>query len=420
MQSARDQSAKGYTEIIRDSDSMKIVHVIPALTKGGGEKVAAELASHAGKAGHQVAIVAAYPVDPHLLQDELSEQIEIRFVSKNVPSKFGKYCHLVFWIWKNGSWLASQDIIHCHLTYSSVFGTVVKFWRRALRKSRPLVMETYHAVGMNIPRWQRWIHSNLASRKDGVILMAGDPYWSRFLSRHPNLESKTIPNGISFSDSNEVGEDARKAYRKTLGIPVECQFVVGTVGMLRPDRQPWRYLPIFSEVARALGPDVHFVIAGGGAEKELDHMRSLAKEYGLEERVHMPGLVADSKLPCSIMDLYITLNIGPITGIAALEAAFSGLPVLAYQMLKEYQSKPEDWIWSSINPLEIAERVIQLLRSSKERDEIIKNQSTYIKANHTIEAMANSYYDFYRVILGRSREGMDSHDQKPQYLNSMQ
>ena len=35
------------------------------------------------------------------------------------------------------------------------------------------------------------------------------------------------------------------------------------------DRQPWMYLPVFGEIAREFGTDVHFLIAGGG---ELDRM----------------------------------------------------------------------------------------------------------------------------------------------------
>jgi glycosyltransferase involved in cell wall biosynthesis len=391
---------------------MKLVHVIPALTKGGGEKVVVHLANHAVSVGYQVTIIAAYPVDPLLLQDELSEQIEIRFVSKNFSSKLRKYFHLVLWVCNNGSWLASQDVIHCHLTYSSFLGTLVKLWQRIFKNRRPFVVETYHAVGMSIPRWLRWFHARLISSKDGVVFMAKDPYWSRFLSEHPSLKSKTIPNGISFFESEKVGLNAREAYRKTLGIPDECKFVLGTVGMLRPDREPWRYLPIFSEVAKVFGSEVHFVIAGGGTEKEFNHMRSLVQEYDLEGKVHMPGLVTDSKLPCSIMDLYITLNIGAITGIAALEAAISGLPVLAYQMLQEYQRKSEDWIWSSINPIEIAERAIQLIKSPKELDELAKYQSAYVKENHTSEVMANSYYDFYQVISGSFMGDMGPNDQQ--------
>ena len=46
---------------------MKIVHVISCLTKGGGERIVAELANEAVKQGDEVAIIAAWPEDPVLL-----------------------------------------------------------------------------------------------------------------------------------------------------------------------------------------------------------------------------------------------------------------------------------------------------------------------------------------------------------------
>ena len=38
-------------------DRMNIVHVLPALTKGGGEKVAVDLANHAARTGHEVTML---------------------------------------------------------------------------------------------------------------------------------------------------------------------------------------------------------------------------------------------------------------------------------------------------------------------------------------------------------------------------
>ena len=49
----------------------------------------------------------------------------------------------------------------------------------------------------------------------------------------------------------------------------------------------------------------------------------------------------------AILELYLTVNVGPTTGVAALEAAMSGLPVIAYQMVADYKSGSSDWIWSS-------------------------------------------------------------------------
>lgn len=391
---------------------MKIVHVLPALTKGGGERVAAELASHAAQAGHQVTLIAAYPVDSALLRDALHPGVRVRYISDSVDSRLGRYLRVLPWLWRHRSWLAEQDILHCHLTYGAVFGTAMGILRRVWGARRPVVVETYHAVGMPIPPLHRWLHACLAARRDALVLMAEDEYWRTFLANRPGLFSEFIPNGISISCQDDVNPAVRRAYRRELGIPDNCRFVIGAVGRLEPDRQPWLYLPIFAEVARALRPEVHFVLAGGGTE--LDRMRSLVIEHGLAGRVHLPGLVLDPCLPLSIMDLYITLNVGATTGVAALEAALSNLPVLGIQMLAGYRPGPNDWIWSSADLLEVAGRAIELLRSPTDRQALAERQTAYVRAHHTTEAMACSYNALYQAAIERSQTKANKPDRLSQ------
>lgn len=373
---------------------MNIIHVLPALTKGGGERVAAELSNYAVQDGHEVTIIAAYPVDSALLRDSLNYDVDVRYVSDSVDSKIGRYLRILPWMWRHRFLLADQDIIHCHLTYGTIFATFVKVFRRG---SRPIVVETYHAVGMPIPRLMRWFHARLAVHRDAFVLMAQDAFWDKFLARHPDLLSRIIPNGISISGTTRIDTAESISYRNDLGIPDNCKYVIGSVGRLSPDRKPWLFLPIFTEIANVLGPDVHFVIAGGGTE--LDPMRSLVKEHGLAGRVHLPGLILDPKPVMLALDLYITLNVGATPGVAAMEAAMLGVPVLAIQLLARYRPSPSDWIWSSANPLDLANRSIHILRSPPDRMSLIESQRSYVRDNHTAEVMANSYSQLYRDAL---------------------
>lgn len=380
---------------------MKIVHVLPALTKGGAERIVADLANRGAQAGHEVAIIAACPANSALLRNSLHPDVRVLFISDSIDARVGRYLSLLPWLWKHRVWLAEQDVIHCHLTYGAVFGTAVIIFRRLGRARRPTVVETYHAVGMPIPSLHRWLHTQLASCRDALVLVAEDDYWRMFLANRPGLLSEIIPNGISISHEVMVDPETRRSYRRKIGIPDECRFVIGAVGRMEPARRPWLYLPLFAEVDRVCGPGVHFVLAGGGAE--LQRMSALVAKYGLTGRVHLPGLVHSSYLPISIMDLYITLNIGPITGLAAMEAASSGVPVVAIQMLAGYRPGPSDWIWSSDEIAAVAGRVIALLRSDPCRETLAARQKSYVRLHRTTDAMSDSYHSLYRVAISRSR-----------------
>lgn len=382
---------------------MKITHVINALIKGGGERVAADLASQAARDGHQVTLVAAWPVDSTQLRDALHPDVQVVYASKAPGSKLSVYLGLFLWLWQHRLWLAEQDILHCHLTYGAVFGSIVRLFRPILGLQKPAVVETYHSVGMPMSALYRWLRARMAASFDAFALMAEDDYWRGFIKRRPALLSAVIPNGVSFQGLENVELVARRNYRRELGIPDECRFVVGTVGMLRPDRKPWLYFPIFAEVARVFGSEVHFVLAGGGSEYE--RLRVLAAEHGLEKQVHFTGLVLEPRFPLSIMDMYLTLNVGSATGIAALEAAYLGLPVLAIQMLPDYRVLPGDWIWSSTNLLEVAAKVIELLRLPESRQALAERQTAHVRSHHTVEAMARSYEALYRAAIARAGDG---------------
>ena len=376
---------------------MKITHVVPALTKGGGEKVAAELANHASRSGHKTAMIVGWPVDPRLLRDTLLPDVSVVCVSKTLRSRIGRYFELVFWFWQNRELLDRQDVIHCHLSYGTVFGFLLSMRRLITQNRTPVIVQTNHSVGAPISHFRRWLQSFFARKGDALALIAKDEYWSLFAKKYPKILTKVILNGISQPIQKLIGASEKNVYLREFGIPSHCKLVVGAIGRMTADREPWIYLPIFAEIAKEFGPDVQFLLAGGGSE--LDRMRSLAIEYGLEEQVHLPGEVNEPRKALAVMDLYISINVGSITGLAGMEAAMFGLPVIAMQWTPGYRAEPEDWIWSSTNQLEVAKRSCELLRSTEKRDFLARKQKSYVQKHHTIDAMAHSYYDMYKALL---------------------
>jgi glycosyltransferase involved in cell wall biosynthesis len=382
---------------LRANFEMKLVHIVPALTKGGGERVAIDLANHAAAAGHHVTVLAGFPVDPTLLENDLRPDVEIRFIAPAGTSKTRLYLALPSWLWRNRWWLTDQEVIHCHLTLGAVAGTLIQAVRKLRGRTGPAVVETYHAVGMPIPNLHRRIHAAMAARRDALALMAEDEYWRAFLAKRPRLISAVIPNGVSIP--HPVSEAERLAYRRQLGLPDSCRHVVGTVGRLSPERRPSLYFPIFARVAEVLGPQVHFILAGGGSES--DRMRGLVVKHGLEGRVHLPGTVKRPAVAQAAMDVYLTVVVESVAGLGALEAAGAGVPVLAIQLIPSYRSSPGEMFWSSTNLMEIADRAIALLRSPGERRALAKRQSLFVQTERSVEEMAHRYERLYRAALDK-------------------
>ena len=184
---------------------MKIVHVIPALTKGGAERVVIDLANDAVERGHRVAILCAAPAPAEQLPRPLRPEVELRYIVPPGRSRRAAYAVMLPWLVRNRRWLLGHDVIHCHLTAASVFGSLVQWLRRIHRRSSPVVIETYHAVGMVISARQRAFYASLLSMRDAVAFMADDPYWVRFRQARPHHLFRTIPNGIVASAALLLG-----------------------------------------------------------------------------------------------------------------------------------------------------------------------------------------------------------------------
>jgi glycosyltransferase involved in cell wall biosynthesis len=233
----------------------------------------------------------------------------------------------------------------------------------------------------------------LLNGRDAVAFVAEDPYWERYRSARPSRLFRTIANGVSTPERGDCG--VRAGDRQKAGIPSDA-LVVGSIGRLVGERRPDVLMDAFVGIARRTH-QTHLLLGGDGPERSV--LEARARELGLGPRVHLPGLVLNIAEQLSIMDLYLTIAVGPMVGIAALEAALFGLPVLAAQLLPEYHASDEDWVWSSSDPEEVAVRAIELLSNRGALRELAKRQQDHCRAHHSAEVMGQAYDRLYSDAL---------------------
>lgn len=304
-------------------------------------------------------------------------------------SRIGRYVDLGPWLWRNQQWLLDQDVIHCHLTLSAIAGSAIGLLRWLHGRSRPCVIETNHAVGMPVSKLIRGVTSLLASRRDGYAVVAQDSYWQKFAERHQKVPVVFIPNGVSVDEFDMTGSESAKL-KSSLGIPDDSK-VVGTIGRIVRERQPLSIVAIFAEIGREIR-DVHFIMGGQG--DMLDEVARAPSRLGIGDRFHLPGLVENPPVVLAAMDLYISVNVGPITGIAGLEAAAAGVPVIAVNTRPGYDGRG-DWIWSSSDLAAVGREAVRLLLSAEEARATADRQREYVRKHHTPSAMFDAYEALY-------------------------
>ena len=377
---------------------MKVLHIIPTLSKGGAEKVVVDLINESHEKLVDVKLLLFFPSDPKLRLFEINKNIEVLYITDSKSNPFWLLMKSVFWMINHWRFLMNQNILHAHLTISSIFISVFKFFCFATLSRGPILIETNHAIGIPIKKWQHNLFQFNSRFRDAYVLIGEDAFWELLIEKRKNVGLSIIKNGIKINNRN-VDFKEREKFLNKIGITNPETFIIGTVSRIVPERSPARMVEIFRKIHLKIpnNENIHFVFGGDGAL--LDLLKKEVDELKMKDLIHFPGLVEDATLARSVMSIYISINIGDVTGIAGIEAASEGLPVISLQMDSSYVNSDADWIWSSSDTDMVADAVVKLVNNEELRFQIGQNQQNYVIQNLNSNLMTKSYIDLYSSLL---------------------
>jgi glycosyltransferase involved in cell wall biosynthesis len=290
---------------------MRVLHVTDTYLprRGGIELHVADLARQQRRAGHQVDVLtltrlpgASGPDEPFVLRPSPDAGVprKAAFVARH--RRLGE--------------LSGYDVVHGHCSTVSplVFATlgaasglptavtVHSLWRRYTG----LYRAADHLVG-----WSRWPVAWSA-----VSTVAAEAV--RRAAR-PGLQVDVVPNGIDLTDWPQ---------RVLRPDPHHLRLV--SVMRLAPRKRPLALLRVLQRVEAELRPDVRVSAVVVGDGPLMAPARRFAARHGMEEWLtftgHLPRTRIDEQLARA--DVFVAPATLESFGIAALEAAVSGLPVV--------------------------------------------------------------------------------------------
>lgn len=211
------------------------------------------------------------------------------------------------------------DVVHIHTASRNSWRRKVPLVILTKLQRRKLVIHI-HGGGFadfldSMGRWRLWLNMRLLSQADCVVCLS--PTKRAELASHlRTVPMVTIPNPCRFTPSTV--DVSRKP-------GVEILFT----GLIEKPKGVFDLIRAFAQVVRKCpGAMLRLVIAGRG---EVDACRGLACEYGVEDKVFLPGWLASRALreAYTQADIYCLPSYIEGVPMGVLEAMAFALPIVA-------------------------------------------------------------------------------------------
>lgn len=201
-----------------------------------------------------------------------------------------------------------------------------------------------------------------------------------------------VPHGFALRTAQLRKTDARK----NIGIPLDAP-LIGTVARLHPLKQIDLAIRTLPSLER-----VHLAVAGQGPDRE--RLDTLATVLGVQDRVHFIGEIQPGEIGdfLSGLDLFIFPSAAETFGLAAVEAAQAGIPVIANDLpvlkeVLEIDNSPCAVFVDATDTASLVAAIDQLL-NDKQLAKELSDRGRKLSERYSLDAMVSGYR---RLINGQ-------------------
>lgn len=217
-----------------------------------------------------------------------------------------------------------------------------------------------------------------------------------------NVPVEPLSNGVDLAKFGP-GQAPMRIYRK-YHLPKDRPIVL-YVGRVDPEKSLGQVVTAFSAVLEEV-PEALLVIVGDGTDRR--HLIDLARALGISESVKFPGRI----MPPDIMEIYrtatlfVTASETETQGIVLIEAAATGLPLVAVDAgaVRELcQNRRNGILCRPQDLLGMTEAMVQLLQNSKLRKQY-GVQSLEIAKLHDLNRTLRRFTEIYGEAIKMKEE----------------
>ena len=211
--------------------------------------------------------------------------------------------------------------IHCHSPIGGVIG------RLAGHATRTKVIYTAHGFhffkGAPLKNWLIYYPiEKFCARYTDVLITINKEDYALAQEKMPAKKVCYVPGvGINLSKIQNIVCDKNEV-RNSMGVPEDCILLL-SIGELNENKN---HQVVLKAIARLNNKNVHYAIAGRGEKK--DYLLNLAKELGIENRIHLLGFRTDALQLYKASDLFVFPSFREGLSVSMMEAMASGCPIV--------------------------------------------------------------------------------------------
>lgn len=373
---------------------MRVLHVVESLDRGGLERVVCDLAIEQQRRGHFVEVMCLFTAG------EFAADLKAAGLAVHVAGK------------KPGLDLAAMDrlrataragrheVLHTHNPVANYYACMATpfSWR-----SLPIV-NTRHNMGARNPADRREQLFRWSMLRTAKVAMVSPQVSRKFVDAGvvPQAKAAVVMNGIPIDRYLEANETSRSVARQTLGLPAEGR-IIGTVGRLVGVKNHALLLAAAAPLCHA-DAGLRLVLIGDGELREA--LLSQARDLGIANQLVLTGERADIPHVLPAFDVFAMPSISEGHSIALLEAACTGLPVVATAV----GGNPEivqDGRTGVLVPTQDADALRAalgaLLSDTAHRRDMGAQARLWARDTVSLAAMTTRYEDLYRSVVHAGR-----------------
>jgi len=381
---------------------LSILFIISKMGKGGAQHIVLDLANAMAAGGAKVDLLIFYRTaqDQSILA-ELDSRVGLLNIfpialasdHENSPKKIVAFLllpFLAFW-WTVSGRMAKYHIVHSNLMLASFFAWICSIFQFLSRKPAPKYIETFHSDLVSLLPWERKLFPLFWMMSDGLIVELRRRDFEILRNEMPGHHISYIPFGIlplDLPDQKELTE-----YKKLYG---NTPILLSIMRLQQHQKKVLDLLMVIDQFRKIHGGQFLYLLVGDGPDRQ--RAQEFVRSAGLDEYVKFTGYVDDIRLLCATARAFLIAGIEDLVGIAGLQAASLGVPIVSLQLDPEWENT-ESIFFNSASHKILAGELERLVTD----DAYYKDASDYaaaiVRSAFSVDQMVASYARFYISIL---------------------